>query len=164
MKKVCDSGTYETQDDFQKPNGILKSIATTNFFVLLTIPVIYAAALPTIILDFVVSLYQYICFPIYKIKIVKRNNYIVFDRHYLPYLNVIGKMNCLYCSYMNGFVAYTREIFSLTEKYWCPIKHKDNPKDAHEKYDEFFEYQDGTNFREKLQDFRDRSKDEHPKS
>ena len=49
----------------------------------LTAPVIYGMAVPLLILDLGVSLYQAMCFPIYGISKVKRSDYIVIDRQYL---------------------------------------------------------------------------------
>ncbi len=47
-------------------------------------------------MDVTISLYQAVCFPIYGIPKVKRQDYIVFDRQYLQYLNLIEKINCAY--------------------------------------------------------------------
>ena len=54
--------------------------------------------------------YQAICFPVYKIPKVRRRDYLVFDRHHLAYLNIIEKINCAYCSYANGAIAFMREV------------------------------------------------------
>jgi DNA-binding NtrC family response regulator len=48
---------------------------------------------------------------VYRIPKVKRSEYLLFDREDLPYLNVIEKFNCFYCSYGNGLMAYGREIY-----------------------------------------------------
>lgn len=97
----------------------------------LTAPVIYAGLVPFILLDLFLWMYQSICFPIYRIPKVKRSEYLIFDREDLPYLNVIEKFNCFYCSYGNGLLAYGREIAARTEQYWCPIKHARRIKAAH---------------------------------
>jgi len=47
---------------------------------------------------------------------------VVFDRAGLAYLNALEKLNCAYCSYGNGVIAYAREVAARTEQYWCPIK------------------------------------------
>jgi hypothetical protein len=64
---------------------------------LLTAPVIYTLIIPGLLLDLFVTLYQWICFPVYKITKVKRGDHIVIDRQYLRYLNLIEKINCVYC-------------------------------------------------------------------
>ena len=89
----------------------------------LTAPVIYSLIVPIVLVDLWVMAYQAICFPIYKIPKVRRRDYLVFDRHHLAYLNTIEKINCAYCSYCNGAIAFVREVASRTEVYWCPIKH-----------------------------------------
>lgn len=89
----------------------------------LTAPIIYSGFIPFILLDLFLWAYQSICFPVYGIPKAKRSDYLIFDREDLPYLNVIEKFNCFYCSYGNGLMAYGREIAARTEQYWCPIKH-----------------------------------------
>ena len=81
--------------------GLLRYLATTPILHLLSAPVIWSVLFPALILDGFVSLYQWICFPIYKITKVKRSDYILIDRHRLAYLNIIEKFNCLYYSYFN---------------------------------------------------------------
>ncbi len=112
----------------------------------LSAPVIWLCLLPAILMDLVVSLYQAVCFPLYGIPKVRRADYVVFDRHYLQYLNLIEKLNCLYCGYFNGVIAYVREVAARTEQYWCPIKHARQLKDAHSRYLKFFEYGDSDQF------------------
>ena len=87
---------------------------------------------------------------------VKRTEYVVVDRHQLAYLNGIQKLNCIYCGYANGVVAYTREIVSRTEQYWCPIKHARHVKTPHELYRQFLDYGDADGFRERLDGYRER--------
>ena len=123
--------------------------------VLITAPVIYSLIVPFVLLDIFVSLYQAICFPVYGIRKVERRAYIVFDRHLLAYLNAIEKLNCLYCSYANGLLAYVREIASRTEQYWCPIKHARRIAGAHPRYPGFFEYGDAEGYHDDLEKMRD---------
>ncbi len=125
-----------------------------------TAPVIYSLIIPFALLDLWMSLYQAICFPVYGIPPVKRTQYIVFDRQHLAYLNWIETLNCLYCGYANGLIAYVREIASRTEQYWCPIKHALRVKDPHQRYFEFLEYGDAQGYRAKLTAFRDRLREE----
>ena len=130
--------------------GLLTFIAQANPLVVLTAPVIYSLIIPLVLMDVVVSFYQAICFPVYKIQTVKRGDYIVFDRHHLAYLNIIEKINCAFCSYANGLIAYTREIASLTEAYWCPIKHAKRAQNTHHRYRDFADFGDVNAYRSKF--------------
>ena len=94
--------------------------------------------------------YQAICFPIYKIPKVRRRDYLVFDRHHLAYLNIIEKINCAYCSYANGAIAFVREVAARTEVYWCPIKHARRVLGPHPHYQGFADFGDAEAFRGKL--------------
>ncbi len=130
--------------------GLFRFLRRTRFLVALTAPVIYLGWIPFLLMDLFVSIYQAICFPVYRIPKVKRADYIVFDREDLPYLNVIEKFNCFYCSYGNGVAAYVREVAARTEQYWCPIKHARRIKAAHDHYPKFFDYGDAEAFRQGL--------------
>lgn len=121
---------------------------------IITMPIIYAMIVPLLVIDLLVSFYQYSCFPIYRIKLVKRQDYIVFDRHHLSYLNSIERWHCLYCAYGNGVVAYIREILARTEQYFCPIKHARKVLGTHERYQYFLAYGDADNYHQHLQEFR----------
>jgi hypothetical protein len=57
--------------------------------VVVTAPVIYALIVPLVLLDLFVTIYQAVCFPAYGIPKVRRGDYLVFDRHYLAYLNAL---------------------------------------------------------------------------
>jgi hypothetical protein len=121
---------------------------------LITGPVIYAMIFPLMILDFCVSLYQWICFPVYGVAKVKRSDYIVFDRHQLSYLNFIEKFHCTYCEYGNGLVSYMAEILARTEEYFCPIKHAHKVLGTHARYKRFLEYGDAVDYAAKLEAYR----------
>ncbi|MBU6235891.1 MAG: hypothetical protein KGQ41_08600 [Alphaproteobacteria bacterium] len=123
-------------------------ILKANPLVILSAPFIYMLIVPLVLLDIFVSIYQAVCFPIYKIEKVRRRDYFIFDRHHLAYLNLVQKINCGYCSYANCLIAYVREIAARTEKHWCPIKHAKRLIGAHEKYRDFAEYGDADAFRE----------------
>jgi hypothetical protein len=130
--------------------GLFRFLRRSRLLVALSAPVIYAGWIPFLLMDLFVTLYQAVCFPIYKIPKVRRADYVVFDREGLPYLNAIEKFNCFYCSYGNGVAAYTREVAARTEQYWCPIKHARRLKTAHERYPHFFDYGDAEAFRQGL--------------
>jgi len=121
---------------------------------ILSAPVIWAVFIPSILLDISVTLYQAICFPIYGIPKVNRADYIVFDRQYLNYLNIIEKMNCAYCSYFNGMIAYTQEIAARTEQFWCPIKHARHISTLHSRYQNFIDYGNAKSYRLHKQEIR----------
>jgi hypothetical protein len=110
-------------------------------------------------MDATISLYQAICFPIYGIPTVKRGDYIVFDRQYLHYLNLIEKINCAYCSYVNGLFAYLQEIAGRTEQFWCPIKHAKHIKTLHSRYQKFAGYGDAKTYRSNVEEIRRDFKD-----
>ena len=101
---------------------------------LLTTPLVYSLLLPFVVLDVWVTLYQWVCFPIYGIARVPRGRYFVIDRHKLAYLNGIEKVTCVYCEYANGVIAYVREVAARTEQYWCPIKHARAIPTPHARY------------------------------
>jgi len=133
---------------------LLPYLFGANPLVVLTAPVIYAGIVPFLVLDFFVSVFQAVCFPIYGIAKVKRADYLVFDRHHLAYLNALEKLNCAYCSYANGLIAYAREIAARTEQYWCPIKHARRVIGAHARYALFDDYGDAENYQARLVELR----------
>jgi hypothetical protein len=117
---------------------------------LLTAPLIYSIVIPIALLDAWISLYQAICFRAYGIARVRRSRYIVIDRQHLAYLNAIEKLNCVYCGYANGVIAYVREIAGRTEQYWCPIRHATRVRGPHEHYRDFVDYGDADGYRRRL--------------
>jgi hypothetical protein len=126
-----------------------------NPLMILTAPVIYSLIVPVALLDLWGMAYQTICFPVYRIPKVRRRDYLVFDRHHLAYLNIIEKINCAYCSYANGAIAFAREVASRTEVYWCPIKHARRVLGPHPYYQGFADFGDADGFRAKLAQMKD---------
>ena len=120
----------------------------------LAAPVIYSMIIPIAVLDAWVTVYQWICFPLFGVATVERRQYIVIDRHKLPYLNGIEKLHCLYCSYANGVFGYVREIAARTEQYWCPIQHDRDPQNPHARYQHFVKYGDAHGYRRRLPELR----------
>lgn len=127
--------------------GWLRYLIEARPLNVLTAPLIYLGFVPFAALDLFLTVYQAVCFRAYGIPRVKRGDYLVFDREDLPYLNVIEKFNCFYCSYGNGLMAYGREITARTEQYWCPIKHARRILATHDRYPRFFEYGDAESYR-----------------
>ena len=134
--------------------GLAGYLLNARPLVVLTAPLIYSLIVPFAIMDLWVSFYQAICFRVYDIPQVKRRDYFIFDRAGLAYLNALQKLNCGYCSYVNGVIAYVREVASRTEQYWCPIKHAKRVLGAHPRYAGFEEYGDGERFQERLRTLR----------
>ncbi|MBF0400449.1 MAG: hypothetical protein HQL90_06740 [Magnetococcales bacterium] len=130
----------------KKTGYIGKLVHESGLLFVLTAPVIWSVVIPLALLDLMATWYQNICFPVYGIEPVNRSNFIIFDRHKLPYLSWIEKLNCTYCSYGNGVLAYVREIASRTEEYWCPIKNSRKAKNTHQRYDNFSEYGDAEGY------------------
>ncbi len=94
----------------------------------LSAPVIWLPLPAVLFLDLLVSIYQFICFPIYGLEKVRRREYIlVRDRNKLDYLEPLEKIGCMYCGYVNGFLLYAKEIAGRTEKYWCGVMHENRP-------------------------------------
>jgi hypothetical protein len=135
----------------QKLLNYLKNSSLKN---ILSAPVIWGVIIPVVLLDISVTLFQLICFPIYGIPKVKRADYVIFDRQYLSYLNIIEKINCAYCSYFNGIIAYIQEIAARTEQFWCPIKHARNLSTLHSRYQKFIDYGDAESYRLRKQEIR----------
>lgn len=127
---------------FWRHSGVMNLIAA---------PVIYALVIPLVILDLSLSVYQFICFPIYGIRKVPRSDFIVIDRHHLEYLNAVEKLNCAYCGYANGVIAFGRELASRTEERWCPIKHARRVRGVHPRYFQFDDFGDAQSFRKREQ-------------
>jgi hypothetical protein len=129
---------------------LAKYVFTARPLVALTAPLIYSLIIPFALIDLWVSIYQAVCFRVYGIAQVKRGRYLIFDRSTLAYLNALQKLNCAYCSYCNGVVAYVREVAARTEQYWCPIKHAKRVYGAHPRYAAFEEYGDAQRYQERL--------------
>lgn len=130
--------------------SLARYLAKANPLHILTAPLVWLCIVPAAMLDAASSLYQAVCFPVYGIPTVRRADYVVFDHQYLKYLNAVEKLNCLYCSYFNGLIAYVQEIAARTEQFWCPIKHAKRVKNIHSRYKLFFDYGDGERYRREL--------------
>lgn len=122
--------------------------------VLLTAPIIYSTILAFAMLDVAVSAYQWTCFRVYGIALVRRSDHLAFDRGQLHYLNGFERFNCWFCSYGNGVISYAREIAARTEQDWCPIKHSRRILGSHERYQAFADFGDGEAYARVLADLR----------
>ena len=134
--------------------GILRWIVTDRPLNLVTGPIIYGLGLPLLVLDFSVTLYQALCFPVYGIAKARRGDFIVIDRQHLGYLNFIERFHCTYCAYANGLLAYASEIAARTEQYFCPIKHAHRVLGANPRSERFLPYGDAYDYHARLEEFR----------
>jgi hypothetical protein len=122
---------------------------------ILSSPVIYSMIIPFLLLDAAITIYQHVCFRVYRIPLVPRSTYLVIDRHQLAYLNAIEKINCVYCGYSNGLITYAREILARTEAYWCPIKHAKRTLDPHSRVAQYVDYGDVEAYKKQLEIIRE---------
>jgi len=76
----------------QLKQGVPAFLREASVFNLLTAPVVYSMGVPLALLDAWATLYQWTCFPIYRVARVPRHRYFVVDRHKLAYLNAIEKL------------------------------------------------------------------------
>ncbi|MGA3202751.1 MAG: hypothetical protein ABSF12_09680 [Bryobacteraceae bacterium] len=125
-----------------------------RFLAYVTAPIIYSGIVPFALLDLFLSVYQGICFPIYGVPKVRRADYLLFDRATLKYLNLLERLNCLYCSYGNGVLAYGVEVAARTEQHWCPIKHAQRLRAPHSRYSHFFDYGDAQQYSRNIETVR----------
>lgn len=121
---------------------------------LITGPVIYSMIVPLAMLDLSVTIYQAICFPVYRVAKVRRANYIVLDRQQLEYLNFVEKFHCTYCAYASGLVAHVYEIVARTKQYFCPIKHARRILGTHARYPRFLDYGEAADYEARFEEFR----------
>lgn len=121
---------------------VLESIFSARIRDILSAPFIYVMIVPSLFLDLFLFIYQNTFFRFAEIPFVKRKDYFEYDRRKLNYLNILQKINCLYCSYVNWLFSYALEISWRTEKYRCPIKHAKKMKWWHEWEQYFADYWD----------------------
>lgn len=136
------------------PRNLLSYIRHSRVGAFVSAPVIYACLIPFWLLDGCLRIYEAICFPIYGIPKVKRSRYLIYDRSRLPYLNVLEKLHCHYCSYANGLCAYASEIVARTEQHWCPIEHATPPPTPHSRYEKFLEFGDADAYAQRVEQVR----------
>jgi hypothetical protein len=134
--------------------GLRSYLLDSRVLAVVTAPVIYAGIIPLGLLDLFLAIYQTACFPVYGIPKVKRGDYLIFDRGQLKYLNLLERVNCIYCSYANGLFAYATEVAARTEQHWCPIKHARRLRAPHSRYTHFFDYGDADQYRRQIETVR----------
>jgi hypothetical protein len=120
-------------------------------FRFLTAPMLWFCILPIGFIHLSAIVFKFVCFPVFGIPFVRARDYIAMDRHRLGYLGTVAKLNCAYCGYVNGVLAYVTEIAGRTEQYWCPIKHALRLKAVHKRYAHFLDYGDAEQFRRRFE-------------
>ena len=140
--------------DRQHRAPLLPYVLRSDLLTIVTSPVIYTLIVPFVLMDVWVSLYQAVCFSAWGVVPVRRRAYFAIDRHKLGYLNALEKAHCMYCSYVNGLVAFVREVAARTEQYWCPIRHGRRVRGRHDRDAGFAPYGDGAAYREALPSLR----------
>lgn len=136
------------QKNKEQKKWIIETIFNAKVREILSIPFIYPIIIPIVILDIFITIYQFFAFRLYKIPMVKRKDYIIYDRFQLDYLNIFQKIHCQYCSYVNWLLSYVVEIVWRTEMYWCPIKSSQKIKWWHDWQEYFADYGDSIWFKE----------------
>lgn len=97
----------------------------------------YICVVPLFLLDLFIWQFQIIYFGMMGIPRVKREEYVVIDRHRLSKLTIMQKFNCAYCDYANGFMAYGKAVANQMEVYSCAIKNE-VPVSGKEHHKNFF--------------------------
>jgi hypothetical protein len=92
-------------------------IRKVNWKMVASAPAIYACFFPALLLDAAMIVFHRVGFPLLGIPLVRRSDYIAVDREYLSYLTPFQRFNCLYCSYMNGAIAYFAEIAGRADRF-----------------------------------------------
>lgn len=154
-----DQGKAKFEKEVLSEHHLLKRwlpsyLRDSRFWVVVTAPIIYAGILPFGLLDLFLTIFQGICFPLYGVPKVRRADYVIFDRGRLKYLNLIERLNCVYCSYGNGLLAFATEVSARTEQHWCPIKHASRLRSPHSRYSHFFEYGDAQQYCKQIETVR----------
>jgi hypothetical protein len=85
------SGRTTTRLSVLRTDGARRSslFEWTRFRNVLAAPVIYTLIFPMILLDFTVTIYQAICFPLFGIPKSRRSDFISIGRHRLRSLNIV---------------------------------------------------------------------------
>lgn len=145
-KRILFSKEQAEKQKNQKQEWFFYYILTASLRNVISAPFIYAMVIPAVFLDIFLIFYQFTAFKLYRIEKVKRSDHFIYDRRFLKYLNILQKLNCLYCSYVNGLFSYAVEVWARTEKYWCPIKRALKNENDHKYFIEYADYGDAEEF------------------
>ncbi|MEO8582099.1 MAG: hypothetical protein ABI425_06030 [Patescibacteria group bacterium] len=99
---------------------------------------IYFMIIPLVFLDICTTLYQLIYFSALGIPKISKRQFIVMERWDLNKLNFWQKINCVYCEYANGLLAWAKAVGNQTEIYSCAIRHQHALK-GHEHEKKFYD-------------------------
>ena len=116
----------------------------------LSIPLIYILIIPFSFMDLTVTIYQHACFRLWGLARVRRGEHVIFDRNHLPHMNWRERLNCMYCDYAQGVIAYVSAVTHQTEHFWCPVKHKTNIHGQSGAYEGYIGRDDTAGYRDKL--------------
>ena len=97
--------------------GVSDFIRRASPATIATAPIVYSMIVPLALLDLWATIFQAVCFRVYRIPKVRRSDYIARDRSRLAYLNWIEALNCAYCSYGNGVITYVLEPDQACDPY-----------------------------------------------
>ena len=78
--------------------GLLRFWRMSGGLNFITSPVIYALVVPLVLLDLSLTVYQFVCFPIYKIRKLQRGDVLVFDRNHMACPTPLEKLTCAFVS------------------------------------------------------------------
>jgi hypothetical protein len=120
----------------QKGKYLIKLNILTSPFAGLAI---YSMIFPIMIIDAWTQMYQLVYFGLRGIPMIRRKDYMMMDRFQLAGLNLPQKVNCWYCEYANGVIAWVKAVANQTEIYSCAIKHSVQPM-GHEHHEDFYSY------------------------
>ena len=101
---------------------------------------IYSMIIPLVMLDLWTQAYQAIYFYTYGLPKVPRESYVILDRGNLQGLTGGQRINCAYCDYANGVLAWVCAVAGITEAYSCAIKHPSGHR--HQPDDQFYDHTD----------------------
>ena len=146
MEKIDALPTPKTHSPAAPMRSSWRSLTESSPYGLVTSPIIYSGIVPIVLLDLFATTYQAVCFKSYGLPKVERRRYFIYDRHRLPYLNLIERINCEYCAYFNGVIAYAREVAGRTEQHFCPIRNATQRPAAHDQYKGFEAYGDASGY------------------
>ena len=132
-----------TENPSRSPSLIVendKKLHFKPFLLPIATLMIYSMIIPVLILDLWTTLYQLVYFSAAGIPKIHKKDYIIFDRWELHKLTLWQKINCVYCEYVNGLIAWAKGVSNQTEIYSCAIKHSARRK-GQENEINFYKYE-----------------------
>lgn len=100
-----------------------KKFSVSLLFLPFALVTIYSMIIPVFILDVWVTFYQWVYFTTMGIPKIQKNTFVVMERWDLSKLTFMQKINCVYCEYVNGILAFAKAVGNQTEVYSCAIRH-----------------------------------------